>query len=176
MVPTLVINFIFFEIFVYEKNPASHYKSGLYVIKTNKVQLVYCDMRLECGSHKGGWMRIADLDTRRDNCPLKISTTILYVQEAQLVAATLHTSQLMAKVLVEYVRVTKREAWMGFTHMAMLHLVIKVIGLSKDYNYNRSGMPWFFQQLPVKESAPSIKVRICRDQGFYDEGVALEQL
>ena len=33
---------------VYEKNPASHYKSGLYVIKTNKVQLVYCDMSLEC--------------------------------------------------------------------------------------------------------------------------------
>ena len=54
---------------IYEKNPASHYKSGLYVIKTNKVQLVYCDMNLQCGSHKGGWMRIADLDTSRDNCP-----------------------------------------------------------------------------------------------------------
>ena len=54
---------------IYEKNPASHYKSGLYVIKTNKVQLVYCDMSLECGSHKGGWMRIADLNSSRDNCP-----------------------------------------------------------------------------------------------------------
>ena len=50
---------------IYEKNPASHYKSGLYV---TKVQLVYCDMSLECGSHKGGWMRIADLNSSRDNC------------------------------------------------------------------------------------------------------------
>ena len=34
------------------------------------VHQVYCDMELECGGHKGGWMRIADLDTSRgDNCP-----------------------------------------------------------------------------------------------------------
>ena len=27
-------------------------------------------MELECGGHKGGWMRIADLDTSRgDDCP-----------------------------------------------------------------------------------------------------------
>ena len=53
---------------IYEKNPESHDKSRLYVIKTNKAQLVYCDMSLECGSHKGGWMKIADLNTSRDNC------------------------------------------------------------------------------------------------------------
>ena len=41
---------------------------------------------------------------------------------------------------------------------------------------NRPGMPWFFQQLPVKESARSIEVRICSDQGFANEGVAIEQL
>jgi len=38
-------------------------------------------MELECGGHKGGWMRIADLDTSRgDNCPLgwrKITTPSL---------------------------------------------------------------------------------------------------
>ena len=37
-------------------------------------------MELECGSHKGGWMRIADLDTTRgDDCPsgwTKITTPI----------------------------------------------------------------------------------------------------
>ena len=34
------------------------------------VHQVYCDMELECGGHKGGWMRIADLDTSRgDDCP-----------------------------------------------------------------------------------------------------------
>jgi len=54
---------------IYEKNPASRDKSGLYIIKTNEVQLVYCDMSLECGGHKGGWMRVADLDTSRNNCP-----------------------------------------------------------------------------------------------------------
>ena len=41
---------------------------------------------------------------------------------------------------------------------------------------NRPGMPWFFQQLPVKENAPSIEVRICYDQEFGDESAAIEQL
>ena len=41
---------------------------------------------------------------------------------------------------------------------------------------NRPGMPWFFQQLPVKESVSSIEVRICNDEGFANEGVAIEQL
>ena len=37
---------------------------------TTGVHQVYCDMELECGGHKGGWMRIADLDTSRgDDCP-----------------------------------------------------------------------------------------------------------
>ena len=45
--------------------------SGNYWINTTTgVHQVYCDMELECGGHKGGWMRIADLDTSRgDDCP-----------------------------------------------------------------------------------------------------------
>ena len=46
--------------------------SGNYWINTTTgVHQVYCDMELECGGHKGGWMRIADLNTSRgDNCSL----------------------------------------------------------------------------------------------------------
>ena len=50
---------------------ASRGMPGDYWINTTTgVQQVYCDMELECGGHKGGWMRIADLDTTRgDSCP-----------------------------------------------------------------------------------------------------------
>ena len=55
---------------IYDNNPASHGKSGYYVIKTDHIHTVYCDMELECGGHKGGWMKIADYDTSRgDDCP-----------------------------------------------------------------------------------------------------------
>ena len=55
---------------IYDNNPASHGKSGYYVVKTDHVHTVYCDMELECGGQKGGWMKIADYDTSRgDNCP-----------------------------------------------------------------------------------------------------------
>ena len=56
---------------IYQINKASRGVSGNYWINTTTgVQQVYCDMELECGSNKGGWMRIADLDTSRgDNCP-----------------------------------------------------------------------------------------------------------
>ena len=45
--------------------------SGNYWINTTTgVHQVYCDMELECGGHKGGWMRIADVNTSRgDDCP-----------------------------------------------------------------------------------------------------------
>jgi len=37
-----------------------------YWIETSTgVHQVYCDMELECGGRKGGWMRIADLDSYR---------------------------------------------------------------------------------------------------------------
>ena len=56
---------------IYQINKASRGASGDYYIQTTKgVQQVYCDMELECGGQKGGWMRIADLDTSRgDDCP-----------------------------------------------------------------------------------------------------------
>ena len=56
---------------IYQINKASRGMSGDYWINTTTgVQQVYCDMELECGGHKGGWMRIADLDTTRgDSCP-----------------------------------------------------------------------------------------------------------
>ena len=64
---------------IYKINRASRGESGNYWINTTTaVQQVYCDMELECGDHKGGWMRIVDLDTSRgDDCPsdwIKITT------------------------------------------------------------------------------------------------------
>ena len=56
---------------IYQLNKASRGMSGDYWIETSTGgHLVYCDMELECGEHKGGWMRIADLNTTRgDDCP-----------------------------------------------------------------------------------------------------------
>ena len=56
---------------IYQINKASRGASGNYWITTTTgVHQVYCDMELECGGHKGGWMRIADLDANRgDDCP-----------------------------------------------------------------------------------------------------------
>ena len=56
---------------IYQINKISRGVSGNYWINTTTgVHQVYCDMELECGGHKGGWMRIADLDTSRgDDCP-----------------------------------------------------------------------------------------------------------
>ena len=54
---------------IYYKNSESHGKSGYYFINSTDDH-VYCDMELECAGTKGGWMRIADVDTRRgDECP-----------------------------------------------------------------------------------------------------------
>ena len=51
---------------IYQINKASRGVSGDYWIETSTgLHQVYCDMELECGGHKGGWMRIADLDTSR---------------------------------------------------------------------------------------------------------------
>ena len=56
---------------IYQINKGSREMSGYYWINTTTgVHQVYCDMELNCGGHKGGWMRIADLDTSRgDDCP-----------------------------------------------------------------------------------------------------------
>ena len=51
---------------IYNKNPTS--RSGYYVLKTDHLFVAYCDMELDCGGTKGGWMRIADLN-KGDTCP-----------------------------------------------------------------------------------------------------------
>ena len=65
---------------IYQINKASRGVSADYWIQTaTGTHQVYCDMELECGGHKGGWMRVADLDTSRgDDCPFgwsKMKTT-----------------------------------------------------------------------------------------------------
>ena len=58
------------QIYVYNKNPTNHGRSGDYGLKTDHFFLAYCDMELECGGTKGGWMGITDIDTSRgDTCP-----------------------------------------------------------------------------------------------------------
>ena len=43
---------------IYQINKASRGMSGNYWINTiTGVHQVYCDMELECGGHKGGWIR-----------------------------------------------------------------------------------------------------------------------
>ena len=55
---------------IYHKNPTSRGKSGYYALKTDHLFFAYCDMDLDCGGIKGGWMRIADINTSRgDSCP-----------------------------------------------------------------------------------------------------------
>ena len=57
---------------IYQINKATRGVSGNYWIQTDNetAQEVYCDMELECGGHKGGWMRLAQLDTTNgDSCP-----------------------------------------------------------------------------------------------------------
>ena len=53
---------------IYNKNPASHGRSGYYVLKTDRLLFAYCDMELDCGGNKGGWMKIADIK-KGDTCP-----------------------------------------------------------------------------------------------------------
>ena len=55
---------------VHNRNPTSYGRSGYHVLKTDHLFFAYCDMELDCGGTKGGWMRIADIDTSRgDTCP-----------------------------------------------------------------------------------------------------------
>ena len=53
---------------IYTKNPTSHGRSGDYVLKTDRLFFAYCDMELDCGGIKEGWMRIADIK-KEDPCP-----------------------------------------------------------------------------------------------------------
>ena len=57
---------------IYQINKATRGVSGNYWIQNvnGTVEQVYCDMELECGGFKGGWMRVAKLDTSDgEACP-----------------------------------------------------------------------------------------------------------
>ena len=56
---------------IYQINKASRGVSGLYWINTTSgLHQVNCDMELECGGHKGGWITIVKFDTSKgDSCP-----------------------------------------------------------------------------------------------------------
>ena len=58
---------------IYQINKVTRGVSGNYWIQPDNetaAEEVYCDMELECGGHKGGWMRVAQLDTTNgDSCP-----------------------------------------------------------------------------------------------------------
>ena len=59
---------------IYQINKATRGVSGNYWIQANNrtihAQQVYCDMELECGGHKGGWMRVANVNaTNGEACP-----------------------------------------------------------------------------------------------------------
>ena len=57
---------------IYQINKATRGMSRIYWIQPDNetIQQVYCDMELECGGHKGGWMRVTQLDTANgDTCP-----------------------------------------------------------------------------------------------------------
>ena len=64
---------------IYQVNPTSQGNSGYYVIMTDKPTFVYCDMTLECGGEKGGWMRIADVKPAVGNCPDGLSCCCLQI-------------------------------------------------------------------------------------------------
>ena len=57
---------------IYQINKVTRGVSGYYWIQADNetAHQVYCDMELECGGHKGGWMRVAKIDTTEgETCP-----------------------------------------------------------------------------------------------------------
>ena len=56
---------------IYQVNKMTRGTSGYYWINTTSgTHQVYCDMKLQCGGHKGGWTRVAKFDTSQgDPCP-----------------------------------------------------------------------------------------------------------
>ena len=60
----LILTFLEPPVLIYS---TSHVRSGYYVLKTDHLFFAYCDMELDCGGAKGGWMRIADF-RKGDTC------------------------------------------------------------------------------------------------------------
>jgi len=65
---------------IYDKNPSTQGASGKYIIESNGLHLVHCDMQLRCGGGNKGWMRIAHTNVSNgDGCPngwKKINTPV----------------------------------------------------------------------------------------------------
>ena len=73
---------------IYTINKASRGNSGYYWITngiSNESMEVYCNMELECGGHRGGWMRVANLDINAGSlCPTEwTSVTVNSIQMCQ---------------------------------------------------------------------------------------------
>jgi len=63
---------------IYQVNTASRSRSGYYWINSTSPVRVYCNMELECGGVKGGWTRIAYLNTTQEHsCPSPWSSIII---------------------------------------------------------------------------------------------------
>ena len=55
---------------IYQINKASRGVSRDWIQTTTGVHQVYCDMELECGGTKGGWMKVANISiSSGDDCP-----------------------------------------------------------------------------------------------------------
>ena len=134
---------------IYQINKASRGVSGNYWINTTTgVHQVYCDMELECGGHKGGWMRIADLDIRReDDCPsgwTKITTPVAACIAANS-SAGCH-STIFSTLNVPYSKIcgmavgyhrNSLDAFAGFNFPRRSINVPYVDGISITYGYPR---------------------------------------
>ena len=82
------------------KNPTSHGRSGYHVLKiAGHLINAYCDMELDCGGNKGGWMRIIDIK-KGDTCPSGWTKYNFTVQEVQQLAVILLAFQQIIQATV----------------------------------------------------------------------------
>ena len=79
---------------IYRVNKDTRGNSGIYwiinITSSEPIQ-VYCDMVLDCGGHKGGWMRVVNLDiSAGDPCPTEwANVTVNSIQMCQPPSNTL---------------------------------------------------------------------------------------
>ena len=114
---------------IYDYNTASRRQSGYYWIKTDQVRRVYCDMELTCGGIRGGWMRIAHIDTTQgDNCPVdgaRLYNRGHYVEDQEMVLdVILLTSQITGLNIIQFVENyvdIKRELTVALELIVLLH-------------------------------------------------------
>jgi len=105
---------------IYQLNPASRNNSGYYIVKSDDVHFVYCDMILECGGEKG-WMRIADINPANGGCPNGGGRLLLLLLLVDLLMVMLVVFRLISLLVifhtvgcVEWYWIFRRELQMGF--------------------------------------------------------------